>query len=291
MAVHTGGNSCDRVWRDYNVLSDGLAAPSQMAAEDERDWITAVARSRKSRRKQRIRSYTIWQGLVQRDVILLTCCYFFATTGGYGIAFWLPTILKRLSGQSDVRVTLFAALPYLAGFLAAAGQRMALGPKARAPAGNARRAAFFLSGISAFAARGGFRIHKHDRGGDFVYARRRLLFFLSSVFLGGSNGLPHGVGGRGIHRTHQFVGKPWWVCGSFNDGIPGPPNPFFSCRTALPGRESVPFGNPDASHWSRTSSRFGDWSSNESHVFRDRGSSFQEVEVTTFVSLRNVLHK
>jgi ACS family tartrate transporter-like MFS transporter len=84
--------------------------------EDEHDWITRVLEQEKQA-KQRIRSYTIWQGLVQRDVILLTCCYFCATTGGYGIAFWLPTILKRLSGQSDVRVTLFAALPYLAGFV------------------------------------------------------------------------------------------------------------------------------------------------------------------------------
>jgi nitrate/nitrite transporter NarK len=38
-------------------------------------------------------------------------------TGSYGIAFWLPTILKRLSGQSDLRVTLMAALPYVAAFV------------------------------------------------------------------------------------------------------------------------------------------------------------------------------
>jgi ACS family tartrate transporter-like MFS transporter len=83
---------------------------------DERDWISSVLEQEKIA-KQKIRHYTIWQALVQRDVILLTCCYFFATTGGYGIAFWLPTILKRLSGQSDVHVTLFVALPYLAGFI------------------------------------------------------------------------------------------------------------------------------------------------------------------------------
>jgi len=84
--------------------------------DDERNWISDVLDQEKQA-KQKIRSYTIWQALVQRDVILLTCCYFCATTGGYGIAFWLPTILKRLSGQSDIRVSLFAALPYLAGFV------------------------------------------------------------------------------------------------------------------------------------------------------------------------------
>ncbi len=84
--------------------------------DDERNWISNVL-NQENQAKQKIRSYTIWQALVQRDVILLTCCYFCATTGGYGIAFWLPTILKRLSGQSDIRVSLFAALPYLAGFV------------------------------------------------------------------------------------------------------------------------------------------------------------------------------
>lgn len=84
--------------------------------DDERDWLTEQLEQERQAKKK-TRSYTIWQALCQRDVILLTLCYFCATTGGYGIAFWLPTILKRLSGQSDVRVTLLAALPYLSGFL------------------------------------------------------------------------------------------------------------------------------------------------------------------------------
>ncbi len=83
---------------------------------EERDWINDELEQEKQAKKK-VRSYTIWQAFSQRDVILLTLSYFCATTGGYGIAFWLPTILKRLSGQSDVRVTLFAALPYLAGFV------------------------------------------------------------------------------------------------------------------------------------------------------------------------------
>ena len=84
---------------------------------EERDWITAELEKEKLA-KQKVRSYTIGQAFAQRDVILLTLCYLCATTGGYGVAFWLPSILKRLSGQSDLRVTLLAALPYLAGFAA-----------------------------------------------------------------------------------------------------------------------------------------------------------------------------
>ncbi|MGA2096107.1 MAG: MFS transporter [Candidatus Acidiferrum sp.] len=84
--------------------------------DDERDWIHAELEKEKEA-KRKARSFTIWQAFSQRDVILLTLCYFGATTGGYGISFWLPTILKRLSGQSDLYVSLFAALPYLVGFV------------------------------------------------------------------------------------------------------------------------------------------------------------------------------
>ena len=83
---------------------------------DERNWITSTL-SEEKEFKQKVQSYTIWQALRQRDVILLTMCYFFAATGNYGIGFWLPSFLKRLSGESDATVTLLAALPYLAGFL------------------------------------------------------------------------------------------------------------------------------------------------------------------------------
>src|SRR5215472_11448603 len=83
---------------------------------DERSWIISTL-SYEKEAKQQVRSYTIWEALRHRDVILLTTCYFFAATGNYGIGFWLPSFLKRLSGESDTTVTLLAALPYLAGFL------------------------------------------------------------------------------------------------------------------------------------------------------------------------------
>lgn len=82
----------------------------------EREWISDALDQEKNAKK-RVRSYSIWQAFRHRDVILLTFCYLGAATGNYGIAFWLPTIFKRLSGLSDLIVTLLAALPYLAGFV------------------------------------------------------------------------------------------------------------------------------------------------------------------------------
>jgi ACS family tartrate transporter-like MFS transporter len=83
---------------------------------DEQSWITKEL-EREKEAKKRIRSFSIWEAVRHRDVILLTLCYFCAMTGSYGIAFWLPTILKRISGKSDFKVTLLAALPYVAAFI------------------------------------------------------------------------------------------------------------------------------------------------------------------------------
>jgi len=85
--------------------------------EDERAWI-AEELEREKQAKQGTQRITIWQALRQRDVLLLTLSYLGATSGGYGIGFWLPTIVKRLSGQSDLRVNLIVALPYIVGLLA-----------------------------------------------------------------------------------------------------------------------------------------------------------------------------
>jgi len=83
---------------------------------DEQSWIAAELRREKEAKKG-VRSYSILEALRHRDVILLTICYFCAMTGSYGIAFWLPTILKHLSGRSDLQVTLLAALPYVAALI------------------------------------------------------------------------------------------------------------------------------------------------------------------------------
>jgi sugar phosphate permease len=89
---------------------------AQWLPADEKSWITTEL-LREKEAKNRRRSYRVLEALRHRDVILLTACYFCAMTGSYGIAFWLPTILKRLSGKSDMKVTLLAALPYVAAFV------------------------------------------------------------------------------------------------------------------------------------------------------------------------------
>jgi D-galactonate transporter len=85
--------------------------------KEECDWITGEL-EREKQKKLALRSFTIWQALTNRDVLLLTLVYFMGSTGIYGFIIWFPTILKRASGLSTAAVTLLVTLPYLAGLTA-----------------------------------------------------------------------------------------------------------------------------------------------------------------------------
>ncbi len=85
--------------------------------DDERDWLTGEL-EREKQRKRAERSYSIWEALTNRKVILLTLAYFFVITGLYGVNFWIPTMIKQLSGLPNLLVTIIAALPYAVALVA-----------------------------------------------------------------------------------------------------------------------------------------------------------------------------
>jgi D-galactonate transporter len=85
--------------------------------DDERDWLTEEL-EREKQAKQATRTYSIMQAFRHREVILLTLAYFFMVTAVYGFNFWLPTILKKVSGSSNLVVTLISALPYCVALVA-----------------------------------------------------------------------------------------------------------------------------------------------------------------------------
>lgn len=85
--------------------------------EDEREWIISELALEKQA-KQATHSYRILQALRHREVVLLTFAYFFMVTAVYGFQFWLPAIIKNMSGLSNLMVTLIAAIPYCVGLFA-----------------------------------------------------------------------------------------------------------------------------------------------------------------------------
>jgi MFS transporter, ACS family, tartrate transporter len=85
--------------------------------DDERDWLTAELEREQSAR-QGEHSHRVWPALRDPQVLLLAMAFFFMVTSVYGLAFWMPTMIKKLSGTSDVMVTLISALPYCVGLAA-----------------------------------------------------------------------------------------------------------------------------------------------------------------------------
>jgi len=97
----------------FYYLTDWPAQAHWLTPE-ERDWITAELEREKCEKMSQ-RSFTIGEALRHPEVVMLALVYFFGVTGSYGVSFWLPTIIKRLSGLPNLTVTLVSAIPYLCG--------------------------------------------------------------------------------------------------------------------------------------------------------------------------------
>ena len=85
--------------------------------EDERAWISMELEREKELKKAQ-KTFSVWQALRHRNVLILALGYFCAVTSAYGFNFWLPTIVKSLSGLTNLQVSAIAALPYCAGLAA-----------------------------------------------------------------------------------------------------------------------------------------------------------------------------
>ncbi|HTP65636.1 MAG TPA: MFS transporter [Geobacteraceae bacterium] len=70
--------------------------------------------------KHAARRYTVWQALSDGEVLKLCLIYFMWITGFWGFNFWMPTVLKAVSGWSNAAVGWVVVIPMtlaLLGFL------------------------------------------------------------------------------------------------------------------------------------------------------------------------------
>ncbi|MCI1996731.1 MFS transporter [Clostridium sp. JNZ X4-2] len=70
--------------------------------------------------KNSIKKYTLWEALKDKTVLKLCFIYFMWVTGFWGFGFWLPTVLKSVSGLSNSSVSWLIIIPMsaaLAGFI------------------------------------------------------------------------------------------------------------------------------------------------------------------------------
>jgi len=98
----------------FFVLTDWPGEATWLAPE-QRQWIEQKLHEEKHISAQAI---TVRQALKSRTILLLASLTLLNYFVLYSFAFWFPTMLKRQSGFSDVRVGLLGAVPYLVSFVA-----------------------------------------------------------------------------------------------------------------------------------------------------------------------------
>jgi len=60
---------------------------------------------------------TVWQAMRSPTIVWMAALTFLAYIGQYTFVFWFPTMLKRLTGFTDMRVGMVGALPFIAAFV------------------------------------------------------------------------------------------------------------------------------------------------------------------------------
>jgi len=88
--------------------------------EDEKSWLIAeLARERQERAGLGLaHSPSIGRALADPRVLLFSAAYFFGLVASNGLLYWLPIMMKSLSGYSDFMVGVLVSLPYSLGVIA-----------------------------------------------------------------------------------------------------------------------------------------------------------------------------
>ena len=79
---------------------------------EERGWLTGIL-AREQHAHPQASSREVFAAFTQGKVWLLVLVYLGDTTCTYGVGLWLPSLIRSVSGQSNMLVGLLSAIPYL----------------------------------------------------------------------------------------------------------------------------------------------------------------------------------
>ncbi len=174
---------------------------------NERDWLSArLAEERRA--KAHVEHVTIWQALRHPAVLMLTAGLFFCYTGGYAFWFWMPTMLQRLTGWTDVqRIGWIGAIPFVAGLIG----MLLLGWNSDRT--RERRWHFAVPQLTAALALGAWFLAPHSIA--LLIVVFTLIGFGTVAYLPSFWALPSSfldqLGGCSSGRLHQLHGQHWRI--------------------------------------------------------------------------------
>src|SRR6202049_4005420 len=100
----------------FFVLTDRPEQAKFLTAE-ERNWlVTRLASERRA--KEAVRTFTLWQALVDPKVLLLALNYLGILTASLGMLIFIPQIIKSLGQHSNMTVGWLTMIPYVCGAIA-----------------------------------------------------------------------------------------------------------------------------------------------------------------------------
>jgi ACS family tartrate transporter-like MFS transporter len=97
----------------FFVLTD-RPEQARFLSQDEKNWLGATLRAER-RAKEAVRSFTLWQALVNPKVLLLSLNYLGIVTASLGMLFFIPQIIKELGTFSNMTVGWLTMIPYICG--------------------------------------------------------------------------------------------------------------------------------------------------------------------------------
>jgi ACS family tartrate transporter-like MFS transporter len=96
----------------YFVLTE-RPQDAKWLTPEERDWITSELENEQAAKKGSTLHLSIWKTLANPKVLYLGAIYFVYQVGSLGVGYWLPQIIKSLSGTLDTaQIGLIGMIPY-----------------------------------------------------------------------------------------------------------------------------------------------------------------------------------
>src|SRR6476620_2122509 len=98
------------------VLTDRPEQARFLSAE-EKSWLSARLATER-RAKESVRTFSVWQGMFDRKVLLLALNYLGIVTASLGMLIFIPQIIKSLGTFSNMTVGWLTMIPYVCGGIA-----------------------------------------------------------------------------------------------------------------------------------------------------------------------------
>jgi len=95
------------------VMTDRPEQAKFLTAE-EKSWLSAKLASERQA-KEAVRTFTMWQGMFDPKVLLLSLNYFGIVTASLGMLIFIPQIIKSLGNFSNMTVGWLTMIPYICG--------------------------------------------------------------------------------------------------------------------------------------------------------------------------------